>query len=70
MKRLLCLLALIAFAATAMGCPAPRRHAPPPPGQGAPGQFPPPPGQGAPGQFPHPPGQGAPEQFSPPVAHP
>lgn len=64
MKRLLCLLALIIFAATAMGCPPYRRHGPPPPGQYAPGQAPHPPGQGAPGQFP-PPGQGGPGQFAP-----
>ncbi|EFL51027.1 conserved hypothetical protein [Solidesulfovibrio fructosivorans JJ]] len=52
MKRLLCLLALLAFVVTAMGCPPPRRHhhplPPPPPGAALPH-----PGPGHPGP-PHP----------------
>ncbi|OLN28835.1 hypothetical protein DVDV_1400 [Desulfovibrio sp. DV] len=70
MKRLLCLLALIAFAATTMGCPGPRRHAPPPPGMPAPGQGPHQPGMPGPGQGPYQPGQAPPGPFQPPVAHP
>lgn len=58
MKRLLCILALVALAATAMGCPGPRRHGPPPG---------PPPGLPGPGPAPH---QPAPGPFPPPVTHP
>lgn len=63
MKRLLCILALLAFAVTAMGCPPARRPGPPP-GQ-VPGQ--PGPGPQHPGPGPHQPGPGP---FPPPVSHP
>jgi hypothetical protein len=68
MKRLLCILALVAFAVTAMGCPPPRRPMPPP----GPGPYQPAPGPGQhqpmpPGQGPYQPGPGP---FTPTGAHP
>ncbi|UJX40937.1 hypothetical protein K9F62_20015 [Desulfovibrio sp. JY] len=51
MKRLLCLLALLAFAVTAMGCPPHRHHHPVPPTP--PGAVMPHPGPGHPAP-PHP----------------
>ena len=56
MKRLLCILALLAFAFTAAGCPPPRRPLPPPgPGAYQPGPYHPAPG---PGPAPYQPGPG------------